>query len=145
MALGSDQIASSISSPQGRSYALMEKKGIGTCGIGLGTTFSRPMIDAAMATACSFWLDFAAHQWVNVSFGFTQIGMTDVTLSEGLALPSKLVWTWIMGDQHLSNLGAWKNQHKEVVFSMNDFDEAAITMTFILKSFSSPCPFAITP
>ena len=35
-------------------------------------------------------------------------------------------WTWITGDQHLSNFGAWRNRAGEVVFSDNDFDEAAI-------------------
>eukprot|EP00978_Attheya_sp_CCMP212_P043006 scaffold272977_cov51-Attheya_sp.AAC.1 len=78
------------------------------------------------ATARLFWLDFAAHQWGNVSFGFTQIGMTDVTLEDGSELQSKSTWTWITGDQHLSNFGAWRNRNEEVVFSVNDFDEAAI-------------------
>ena len=30
------------------------------------------------------------------------------------------------GDQHLSNFGAWRNRHRDVVFGVNDFDEAAI-------------------
>ena len=28
--------------------------------------------------------------------------------------------------QHLSNFGAWRNRNDELVFSVNDFDEAAI-------------------
>jgi uncharacterized protein (DUF2252 family) len=35
-------------------------------------------------------------------------------------------WTWVTGDQHLSNFGAWRNRHGDVVFGVNDFDEAAI-------------------
>uniref|UniRef100_A0A7S2XPS5 DUF2252 domain-containing protein n=1 Tax=Attheya septentrionalis TaxID=420275 RepID=A0A7S2XPS5_9STRA len=98
------------------------------------------------ATARLFWLDFAAHQWANVSFGFTQIGMTDVTLSDGSALQSKSAWTWITGDQHLSNFGAWKNRHEEVVFSVNDFDEAAIYDFHIdvLRIAVSICNHALT-
>ena len=34
--------------------------------------------------------------------------------------------TWVTGDQHLSNFGAWRNRHGDLVFSVNDFDEAAI-------------------
>ena len=30
------------------------------------------------------------------------------------------------GDQHLSNFGAWRNRHEDVVFGVNDFDEAAL-------------------
>lgn len=32
----------------------------------------------------------------------------------------------VTGDQHLSNFGAWRNRHKDVVFGVNDFDEAAM-------------------
>jgi hypothetical protein len=39
---------------------------------------------------------------------------------------SRSTWTWITGDQHLSNFGAWRNRNGEVVFGLNDFDEGAI-------------------
>ena len=32
----------------------------------------------------------------------------------------------VTGDQHMSNFGAWRNRHKDIVFGVNDFDEAAI-------------------
>ena len=31
-----------------------------------------------------------------------------------------------MGDQHLSNFGAWRNRHGDIVFGVNDFDESTI-------------------
>lgn len=54
------------------------------------------------------------------------------SVSEDAMLPGsspvspKSTWTWISGDQHLENFGAYKNRHGDVVFGMNDFDEAVI-------------------
>jgi Uncharacterized protein conserved in bacteria (DUF2252) len=42
------------------------------------------------------------------------------------ALTPKSTWTWVTGDQHLSNFGAWRSRHGDIVFGVNDFDEAAI-------------------
>jgi uncharacterized protein (DUF2252 family) len=33
---------------------------------------------------------------------------------------------WVTGDQHLSNFGAWRNRHRQIVYGVNDFDESAI-------------------
>ncbi|CAD7972587.1 unnamed protein product [Amoebophrya sp. A120] len=33
---------------------------------------------------------------------------------------------WTQGDLHLENLGSWKNAKRQVVYSMNDFDESTI-------------------
>ncbi len=33
---------------------------------------------------------------------------------------------WIVGDMHLENVGAYRNDKEEVVFDLNDFDDAAV-------------------
>src|SRR5580704_15955835 len=33
---------------------------------------------------------------------------------------------WIVGDMHLENVGAYRNDADEVVFGLNDFDDATI-------------------
>lgn len=77
------------------------------------------------ATAKLFWLDlFQGQWWNNVTFG--DLGIHEPAHHDGTALERKATWTWVTGDQHLSNFGAWRNRHGQVVFSVNDFDEAAI-------------------
>eukprot|EP00980_Cylindrotheca_fusiformis_P008164 scaffold1729_cov117-Cylindrotheca_fusiformis.AAC.2 len=49
-----------------------------------------------------------------------------VLLAYNATLSPKSTWTWITGDQHLENFGAYQNRHGDVIFGMNDFDEAAI-------------------
>lgn len=82
------------------------------------------------ATCLLFWKDFAAGHW-----GRDQnrsINLDDMVLLEkakyedGTYMSPMSSWTWITGDQHLSNFGAWKNRGGEVVYSVNDFDQAAI-------------------
>ena len=82
------------------------------------------------ATCLLFWKDFAAGHW-----GRDQnrnINLDDMVLLEkakyedGTYMSPMSTWTWITGDQHLSNFGAWKNRGGEVVYSVNDFDQAAI-------------------
>ena len=110
------------------------------------------------ATCLLFWKDFAAGHW-----GRDQnrsINLDDMVLlqkakyEDGSFISPMSTWTWITGDQHLSNFGAWKNRgglsrnncptlstipshiypyilHSfsfpgEVVYSVNDFDQAAI-------------------
>ena len=80
------------------------------------------VIDASSfyrGTAVLFWRDFVLNDW----------GIFDLS-SLGLEMPSELqrtsTWTWITGDQHLSNFGAWRNRHGDVVYGLNDFDEAVI-------------------
>ncbi|GKY99163.1 hypothetical protein MPSEU_000871800 [Mayamaea pseudoterrestris] len=74
------------------------------------------------ATAQLFWLDFAGGKWSN--FTLSSIGIQPKM--DGIPFSEKSLYTWITGDQHLSNFGAWKNRGGEVVFGVNDFDEAAI-------------------
>jgi len=77
------------------------------------------------ATASIFWIDY------------TQIPQHP---------SSKSTWTWVTGDQHLSNFGAWRNRNEQVVFSVNDFDEAAIYdfQVDILRLAVSICNHAVT-
>ena len=74
------------------------------------------------ATAQIFWLDFAGGTWANLSF----LEPHAVLANEHSTFNEKKLWTWVTGDQHLSNFGAWKNRNNETVFGVNDFDEAAI-------------------
>ena len=70
-----------------------------------------------------FWEDFVSNGWGN--FNLTDVVPT-ARLADGSPLSRTHTWTWITGDQHLSNFGAWKNRHGDVVFGINDFDEAAV-------------------
>lgn len=76
------------------------------------------------ATAEIFWRDFKINSW-GKRIDFETIGVEAVN-TDGTPLQPYSTWTWITGDQHLSNFGAWSNRHHDVVFSVNDFDEAAI-------------------
>jgi uncharacterized protein (DUF2252 family) len=89
------------------------------------------------ATAHLFWQDFGKGAWgANLTGSFL---LDDDTVEDdnshststamrlnGAPLVYKNLWTWITGDQHLSNFGAWLNRHGDIVFGVNDFDEAAI-------------------
>ena len=95
------------------------------------------------ASAPIFWHDYVAGDWGN----YTQTLFQDLDPS----LSDKAAWTWVRtslalvdttglsltqighshpqqvtGDQHMSNFGAWRNRNKDIVFGVNDFDEAAI-------------------
>jgi uncharacterized protein (DUF2252 family) len=70
------------------------------------------------ATACIFWEDFVTNDWDD---GVLK-GLNG-KLVDGTPLADKSTWTWVTGDQHLSNFGARRNRHGKVVFSVNDFDE----------------------
>lgn len=77
-------------------------------------------------TAHIFWQDFAipgGTAWGSMDLG--ELGIS-TTLADGSPFTRTSAWTWITGDQHLSNFGAWKNRHGDVVFGVNDFDEAAV-------------------
>ena len=82
------------------------------------------------ATALLFWKDFGGKHWgedQNKSIELEDLVLLDeATYEDGTPLSPMSTWTWITGDQHLSNFGAWRNRGGEVVFSVNDFDEAAI-------------------
>jgi uncharacterized protein (DUF2252 family) len=73
------------------------------------------------ATARIFWEDFVTNDWDD---GVLK-GLNG-KLVDGTPLDDKSTWTWVTGDQHLSNFGASRNRHGKVVFRVNDFDEAAI-------------------
>lgn len=82
------------------------------------------------ATALLFWQDFGTGIWgknQNKSIVLDDLVMLkDATYEDGTPMSPMSTWTWVTGDQHLSNFGAWRNRAKDVVFSVNDFDEAAI-------------------
>ncbi|KAL1520338.1 hypothetical protein AB1Y20_021928 [Prymnesium parvum] len=77
-----------------------------------------------------FWNDFLNHGWGD--FDLTQyLNVADpLELPGGFGIGNEIkrtsAWTWITGDQHLSNFGAWKNRAGTVVFGVNDFDEAVV-------------------
>ena len=72
------------------------------------------------ATANIFWIDFVKNGWHD-RIKFDAIGIK-ARQFDGTPLQRRSTWTWVTGDQHLSNFGAWKNRGGEVVFSVNDFD-----------------------
>ena len=82
------------------------------------------------ATALLFWQDFGTGIWgksQNKSIVLDDLVMlNDATYEDGTKMSPMSTWTWVTGDQHLSNFGAWRNRAENVVFSVNDFDEAAI-------------------
>ena len=82
------------------------------------------------ATALLFWKDFGSGHWgreQNKTISFDDLVLLkDAKYEDGAPISPMSTWTWITGDQHLSNFGAWRNRGGEVVFSVNDFDEGAI-------------------
>lgn len=82
------------------------------------------------ATALLFWQDFGTGMWgkdQNKSIVLDDLVMlNDAKYEDGTPMSPMSAWTWTTGDQHLSNFGGWMNRAKDVVFSVNDFDEAAI-------------------
>ena len=82
------------------------------------------------ATARIFWRDFGASSYANQSTHWTESNFESYWIEDlrikGSNVSLKSLWTWTTGDLHLSNLGAWRNRHGDVVFSFNDFDEGAI-------------------
>lgn len=75
-------------------------------------------------TAHLFWYDFVVGGWGE--YDLEEIGLAEPTLADGSPIGRTATWTWVTGDQHLSNFGAWKNRKGDVVLGVNDFDEAAI-------------------
>ena len=75
------------------------------------------------ATAHIFWNDFVSGRWGD---SLTKTLKESATLQDGVPLDRMSTYTWVTGDQHLSNFGAFLNRHGDVVFSINDFDEGAI-------------------
>ena len=75
------------------------------------------------ASAHLFWRDFVDGNWSDV---LLQDLRNEATLENGVFLDRMSTWTWITGDQHLSNFGSWGNRRGDIVYGMNDFDESAI-------------------
>ena len=79
------------------------------------------------ATAALFWPDFGDGVWGGISMSERVTAkLTSKASLLGRPLNPYSLWTWVTGDQHLSNFGAWRNRNGEVVFGVNDVDEAAI-------------------
>ena len=72
------------------------------------------------ATANIFWIDFVKNGWHD-RIKFSTLGIK-ARQFDGTPLQPRSTWTFVTGDQHLSNFGAWRNRGGEVVFSVNDFD-----------------------
>ena len=87
------------------------------------TTQSKDVNTFYRGTAYMFWKDFVQGGWG--LFDLSLLGVP-TTQADGTPLQRTSTWTWITGDQHLSNFGAWMNRNNEVIFGVNDFDEAAI-------------------
>jgi len=79
------------------------------------------------ATAALFWRDFGAGVWGGLSMSDRVTAkLTSKSSLLGKPLNPYSLHTWVTGDQHLSNFGAWRNRNGKIVFGVNDFDEAAI-------------------
>ena len=84
--------------------------------------------------AYMFWEDFVRRGWGDYDLtkyaALSDSPKRPVNDSDGQRIDNELIrtsaWTWITGDQHLSNFGAWRNRAGNVVFGVNDFDEAVI-------------------
>jgi uncharacterized protein (DUF2252 family) len=70
-----------------------------------------------------FWLDFVRR---NLGENLLAPIINGTTFAGNATFSRKSVWTWVSGDQHLYNFGAYGNRMNNVVVGMNDFDEAAI-------------------
>ena len=105
--------------------SFVEKDGPDPDGKILGERYKAQSLDYNIfyrATAHIFWKDFS-NEWGNLSRLLLD---QEVELKGDVPLTPKSTWTWVTGDQHLSNFGAWRNRNGDVVFGINDFDEAAI-------------------
>lgn len=81
-------------------------------------------------TSHHFWMDFVQGRWGTkllesvIMEEDTDYATLNATINA--ALENQTTWTWITGDQHLSNFGTYHNRKGDIVFAVNDFDEAAI-------------------
>ena len=102
------------------------------------------------ATARLFWRDFGSNSYENQTTHWTESDFQTYWIQDlkvsGSNVSLKSLWTWTTGDQHLSNFGAWRNRHGDVVFGVNDFDEGAIfdCQIDVLRIAVSICNHAIT-
>lgn len=71
------------------------------------------------ATAHIFWKDFVLNGWGEGLKLVEFSGREKPAKIHGVPLNDKSVWTWVTGDQHLSNFGAWRNRNGKVVFSVS--------------------------
>ena len=68
------------------------------------------------------WHDFVKEWGI---FNLTHLGIQS-KIHDNAPLQRTSTYTWVTGDQHLNNFGAWQNCHGDIVFGVNDFDEAII-------------------
>jgi uncharacterized protein (DUF2252 family) len=104
-----------------------ERDGSDPTGTRLNETYTAQSTDFNVfyrATAHIFWTDYATGPWGH--YTRSVLDNLEIQLEKNVPLTPKSTWTWVTGDQHLSNFGAWKNRHGDLVFGVNDFDEAAI-------------------
>jgi hypothetical protein len=87
------------------------------------------------ATADLFWHDFVNGGWGE----FDLLRLAD-PLKDGSPLQRTSTWTWVTGDQHLSNFGAFHARDGDVVYGMNDFDEAVGDRRPDLRRRRDSCP-----
>eukprot|EP00966_Prymnesium_polylepis_P135916 3140933-Prymnesium_polylepis.1 len=77
-----------------------------------------------------FWHDFLRNGWGDFDLTKYSELARPIVGPDGREISNDIIrttaWTWITGDQHLSNFGAWKNRHGDVVYGVNDFDEAVV-------------------
>ena len=71
------------------------------------------------ATAHIFWKDFVLEGWGDGLKLVEFDQRTRPATIKGVVLHEKSLWTWVTGDQHLSNFGAWRNRNGKVVFSVS--------------------------
>ena len=86
------------------------------------------------ATALLMWQDFARGLWgreQGKSVDFDDlVSLENAIYEDGSAMSPKSTWTWITGDQHLSNFGAWRNRW------VRDCNSSARTLADFASSFS---------
>lgn len=78
------------------------------------------------ATSHIFWIDFVHGNWSQALLRIDDDDDEEEEEEELEGLDEYATYTWVSGDLHLLNLGAWKNRHGDIVFGMNDFDEGAV-------------------
>lgn len=87
------------------------------------------------ATAHIFWKDFVLQGWGDglklVEFG----QRTRPATIKGVVLDDQSLWTWVTGDQHLSNFGAWRNRNGKVVFSVSNYSLVALEIPIIPRHY----------
>jgi len=72
-----------------------------------------------------FWHDFVRNGWGDFDV-LSMLPAHHIRELEPMHISRTSFWTWITGDQHVSNFGAWRNRHGAIVYGINDFDESVV-------------------